>query len=618
MVKSDNVIYTGPDLTCTAIATKDNLTDIIKKLDKAICSIPSSTITLTTLGTSGPSTLIDNVLNIPIYSEESVIGTGTTNYITKWISPNSIGDSGIYEDSIGNIGISTNAPIAGGGGVKWITLNGNSAFSAGIIYNKPGVGNLTAYIDNDNYFSYQANPGIGQKFFTNGSEKLRIATITGNLLLNTTIDNGADKLQVNGTAKFFGIRPIKLDSTTGTVNIIAPDGGWAMGTFVRNTTDTAAIGGFGVMGNYHIPQYHYIGADYQNPLAAFFTNGNVGIGFGTTNQSDKFAVNGSGLFTGGLKYTRGVLSGSTDLNTVIVAGFYTVYGGAPNTPGTGDFYLTVENGYGDSNYVHQVATSLGNGIAQNIVFTRTKLGGTWTPWKQLSSTAVSGAGTPNYIPRWDANGDLVNSAIYQDANGNIGINNATPKDYGAAWSVLTIGGTTKIGVLKLNRPSFSDGPEIYQDSSGNVFFNWNSGNVGFTMNTLGVSLKGGAATHPLTLPSTAAANGIALYTTVDQGTNYERLRIFTTGSNLFNITSEAGGTGILRTININGVKIDSKGSVVIRPIAPTPGGGIINLSGGTSQLNYGVWKNYTNTADIAYFGSMNGSVDLGGAEMILV
>lgn len=67
---------------------------------------------------------------------------------------------------------------------------------------------------------------------------------------------------------------------------------------------------------------------------------------------------------------------------------------------------------------------------------------------------------------------------------------------------------------------------------------FNGGNLG-----IGTS----SPTHPITLSSTASANGIALYNTVDQTTNFERLRVHTS-SNQFRFISENGGTGTVRDI----------------------------------------------------------------------
>lgn len=53
----------------------------------------------------------------------------------------------------------------------------------------------------------------------------------------------------------------------------------------------------------------------------------------------------------------------------------------------------------------------------------------------------------------------------------------------------------------------------------------------------------------LTFDNTASANGITLYNTADQTTNYERFRIYW-NSNIINIKGESNGTGVIRPIQI--------------------------------------------------------------------
>lgn len=74
-----------------------------------------------------------------------------------------------------------------------------------------------------------------------------------------------------------------------------------------------------------------------------------------------------------------------------------------------------------------------------------------------------------------------------------------------------------------------------------------SGNANFASSVL-IGSGTLAPTHSITLPSTAT--GIALYNTVDQTLNYERLRMYWS-SNKFLISTEIGGTGIKRGLNIN-------------------------------------------------------------------
>lgn len=64
-----------------------------------------SPLILTTLGTSGAATLIGSTLNIPQYAA----GSGTVNYVTKWSTSSTLGDSLIYDNGT-NVSIGTTSP----------------------------------------------------------------------------------------------------------------------------------------------------------------------------------------------------------------------------------------------------------------------------------------------------------------------------------------------------------------------------------------------------------------------------------------------------------------------------------------------------------------------------
>lgn len=92
----------------------------------------------------------------------------------------------------------------------------------------------------------------------------------------------------------------------------------------------------------------------------------------------------------GLKYTKGIpLTGGTDLNTIIDAGFYTADSllNAPDagTGGGGTYNITVES-TGNPNYLHQTVTSIGISNTGNRIFSRVRIAGTWSPWKEIITT----------------------------------------------------------------------------------------------------------------------------------------------------------------------------------------------------------------------------------------
>jgi hypothetical protein len=78
----------------------------------------------------------------------------------------------------------------------------------------------------------------------------------------------------------------------------------------------------------------------------------------------------------------------------------------------------------------------------------------------------------------------------------------------------------------------------------------------FSTNSIITNTNSITPTHSLTIPS--VGTGIALYNTVDQTTNYERLTI-SKAANVFTINSEAGGTGTVRNVSINGSTFNGNG-----------------------------------------------------------
>ena len=114
----------------------------------------------------------------------------------------------------------------------------------------------------------------------------------------------------------------------------------------------------------------------------------------------------------------------------------------------------------------------------------------------------------------------------------------------------------------------SDGTTITQDNSN---FFWDN-----TNKYLG--LKTNTPTRSLTLGSTST--GIALYNTVDQTTNYERVTT-SWSSNVFKITSEKGGTGTVRQLVL---QTSTRSQIAINDTANATNG-FVHLSSSTSTAN---------------------------------
>lgn len=160
-------------------------------------------------------------------------------------------------------------------------------------------------------------------------------------------------------------------------------------------------------------------------------------------------------------------------------------------------------------------------------------------------------------------------------NGNLILNPAgSPVDAGYLFDV--VGGTSRFG-----------------------------GNTNFTSSII-VGSGSLAPTHTLTLSSTAT--GIAYYNTVDQVTNTERFRAYW-GGNVFNLITEAGGTGSARAIRLlGGGRAFTLGGGALTGFANVDGStGLSGVSiigvNGTTTASSGVVNGYTNLQTINQSGT---------------
>jgi hypothetical protein len=195
--------YTSNTGTVTSIATTAPLTG------GTITTSGTLGITQATTSTSGFLSSTDwNTFN----GKQNAItnpttGTGTTNYVTKWTGASTLGNSTIFDNGT-NVGIGTTSPESGWKfDVAGIATMGSTAGNGRLYISTEGTTNGSTYIQARNltvatplhFFSsvnyFEANVGIGT---TSPAEKLSVA---GRLLVNTNTTDGANALQVNGSAK---------------------------------------------------------------------------------------------------------------------------------------------------------------------------------------------------------------------------------------------------------------------------------------------------------------------------------------------------------------------------------------------------------------------------------
>jgi len=164
-----------------------------------------------------------------------VTGTGTSNYIPKWTSSSSIGNSDLITDASGNLSIAQ-----GNNPTQALNL-----YRAGSTQTVMAVGNSNTGL-NGTYFGVDANGNgimnttgaFANIFSTNGSERMRL-NASGNLSIGNT--NDTYKLDVTGTGRFTSRLIVNnaSDDADIAMTIKAPSGSGKYIMFGRDASDFA-------------------------------------------------------------------------------------------------------------------------------------------------------------------------------------------------------------------------------------------------------------------------------------------------------------------------------------------------------------------------------------------
>jgi hypothetical protein len=182
----------------------------------------------------------------------SIGGSGTTNYVPKFTASGFIGNSQIFDNGT-NVGIGTTSPAT------LLSLAASTSTTFGVSISSAGWNNarhrFTVPISGDESmisFNYNGSAkdfasydystiyvGNGTiKFGTNGVEAFRVSN-GARVLINTSTDNGVDKLQVSGSMN------VSTLATTNNLSVTtnATVGGTlrVTGTTTLGTTNTGAL-----------------------------------------------------------------------------------------------------------------------------------------------------------------------------------------------------------------------------------------------------------------------------------------------------------------------------------------------------------------------------------------
>jgi hypothetical protein len=189
---------------------------------------------------------------------------------------------------------------------------------------------IRSSVKTSNFIDLNIGGGIG--FYTDFQPAMRIASSTRNILIGTTIDNGVDKLQVNGGANFNGtVSTNTIRSANSDLVISTLSGGGNNGTITAQALNiilrTSVANTILFAGGYNKST---VIKGYNNtfPVTLQEVGGNVLIGTTTDNGVDKLQVNGSAIIksnTYGHSLTLGSLDGS-----VMQLGADAASGGSPS------------------------------------------------------------------------------------------------------------------------------------------------------------------------------------------------------------------------------------------------------------------------------------------------
>jgi len=249
-------------------------------------------ITLTTIGTSGAATLIGSTLNIPQYQgviTNPITGTGTVDFIPVFTSASTIGNGFLKQSSIGKILIDGSSNLSeyslqvGQGrttnGYAYFDLIGDAAYTDyGLRIQRGNSGaNAPSTIVHrgTGLFSIETNEDAAIQFGNSFTPAMYIAPSSGgsNILMGSIIDDGINKIQINGYSIATGY---KIPSGT-SAQYLKADG--SVSTLTNPITGTGTL-------NY-ISKFTSTGSTIGNSL---LYDGGSGVSIGSTTVARLFNI----------------------------------------------------------------------------------------------------------------------------------------------------------------------------------------------------------------------------------------------------------------------------------------------------------------------------------------
>ena len=426
----------------------------------------------------------------------------------------------------GNVGIGTTSPETITSTVSTLTLNGTSGtISGGFAYQVNGTTKAYSYVEN-NYLRHQAQSGVGQYWFADGSIKMAMLS-SGNVGIGTT--NPSYPLEVKSASPFVTTNStgtgnsgfaMLVNAGSNGVGVIATDNGGSL-TFDNGATGAAQS------------EKMRIAADGAIKFNTY------GAGTLVSDASGNITVS-SGGGAGGpyLPLTGGTLSGPGNLTvggTLNVTGITTLNGQAnvgsvvpriDSTFSLGSNTLRFASIYGDGLTITNNATFGGEVIVAS---------GEYLSWGTSGATAIEGSTVSDKM-RFYTDSTL---AFTLDAS-----QNAT---FAGDILVNTTGGYFEVDKAE-NSVKFADNTEalfgtgqdlkIYHDGSNSYITDTGTGNLLITSNGASVQINKGLTENMAEFIVDGAVN---LY--------YDSAKKFETTSAGITVTGAATATTFIGDLN---------------------------------------------------------------------
>ena len=476
-------------------------------------------ISLTTTGASGAATYSSGVLNVPNYTIAGlggISGSGTSNYLTKFTSATSIGNSIIAES----------AGLA--------TIYGNGQVYVG----QSGAGLTSLFITNDdNSFGNRHETKISTQALGSGLGRTIIQAASYNTSTNRgelaiLTESGANFVANIGTIITGSDNAFSLYNTIFTENIRLNTGGdsFLMGTNV----------GIGIL----LPteKLHVSG----NAIVTGTLTANSIIKSGGT-ASQILAANGSVITAGSnITISGGTISATNAVTSVFgrtgvvvaVSGDYTT---TLVTEGTNLYYtearVNANANVAANTAARHNAVTLGtaNGLSLSTQVLSLALASTsatgalsstdWNTFNNKQSTItnpITGTGTTNNIPKFTAAGTIGNSQIIDDGatvfinetlspNAKLAVLQSIDNRYSGSFRTSATTGASYGLRIQAGTNSSDNTFDVFNQAGSTYFTVRGDGNIGIGTSLISSTGSSTISVRSGTAPSTSITDGFVMY-----------------------------------------------------------------------------------------------------------